>query len=365
MKVQERKAMEKLISKTPTPVWHLFNSLLQTHFSVGAVLAGTARGEVWVDDLYDPQVGYAITTEGYYLTGNISKVGVYPSLKELIPHSAYLVLDPIGWESVLSQVWDNPFARKHLRKNYQLETLKVTDCLNRVPNNFQLGPIDRNLLAKTDLQNFHEISHRINEWESAEDFLQRGFGHCILHERAIVSRCIVDCVEADRCEIGVGTDIRYRLRGLASLVVAATVAEALRRGFRHIGWHCLASNKGSIAVAEKVGFTERKQYVAYSGELPSENAGDLSTEEYSEWARHYEHASEYRLGYALLAAGAWALSGDTERALKNLERLTDISWDGKVEWVEHNWMLSSLHGILPYELILSRLRENKHMNTTV
>ena len=47
----------------------------------------------------------------------------------------------------------------------------------------------------------------------------------------------------------------YRRRGLATIVVAATVAHALAAGYHEVGWHCSEDNQGSQGVAEKVGFT--------------------------------------------------------------------------------------------------------------
>jgi RimJ/RimL family protein N-acetyltransferase len=350
-----RGEMEKVDPRHYRAIQQLFATFLPIHFSIGALLAGDARGEVWVDDLRDPQVGYAITTEGYYLVGNSAKEEVFPALRNLIPHFAYLVVDSEGWENVLGAIWNNPFARKHIRWNYQFDGFQVQDWRDGLPPGFKLVPIDQVLLSQSGLQNFHQIKQRLAEWKNVEDFLQRGFGNCIIHEQAIVSRSMVDCVSGNQCELGVGTDSGYRKRGLATVVVAETVKEGLSRGYTQIGWHCLASNQGSMAVAEKVGFRRVKQYIAFSSELPAENPGDLSAEEYVEWAKHYERASQIRLEYALYAAGAWALSGNVQKALANLERLTDGPWQGKVEWIERNWMLSSLHDLPAYHSILSRL----------
>ena len=42
-----------------------------------------------------------------------------------------------------------------------------------------------------------------------------------------------------------------------------------------VGWHCHASNAGSIRIAEASGFRLRGQYLGYSSNLPAENVGDL------------------------------------------------------------------------------------------
>ena len=62
--------MVKLTPEQLTAAEALFAPLTGLHLSIAAVLAGAARGEVWVDDGARPRVGYAMTTEGHYLVGD-------------------------------------------------------------------------------------------------------------------------------------------------------------------------------------------------------------------------------------------------------------------------------------------------------
>ncbi len=295
----------------------LFAGLAEIHFSVGAVLAGTARGEIWVDDLAHPRVGLAATSEGHYLAGDPLHRPSYAGLKQVLPHRAYLIFEPDGWEAVLDQVWDNPFARKHLRQNYRFTphdpargSSQDRDWLARLPPGYQLAAVDRDLLGRTELEQHAEVVERVEEWLSVDFFIERGFGWVILHGNTIASRCIADCVDGVRCEMGVGTDPRHRRRGLGTLVVSAALDDCLRKGYRQVGWHCLTSNAGSIGVALKNGFEKVKDYYAYSSVLPAENAGDLTLAECRDWAAHFEKASESILWYRYYAAGAWALAGE-------------------------------------------------------
>jgi hypothetical protein len=142
--------------------------------------------------------------------------------------------------------------------------------------------------------------------------------------------------------MGVTTDPEHRRRGLAAVVVAAAVEQCLERGFHEIGWHCLRSNAGSVAVGRKVGFEIERAYDGYSSFLPAENPADLTVEEYRDWALHYERVTGDGLGYSFHAAEAWAMAGEPERALVYLRRLAEMGWQGRPEWVEHNWRFASL-----------------------
>jgi hypothetical protein len=99
---------------------------------------------------------------------------------------------------------------------------------------------------------------------------------------------------------------------------------------------------GSIAVARKVGFKVERAYCGYSSFLPAENPADLSADEYRDWALHYERVTGEGLGYSFHAAEAWAMAGEPERALAHLRRPPEMGWQGRLEWVEHNWRFASL-----------------------
>jgi hypothetical protein len=176
----------------------------------------------------------------------------------------------------------------------------------------------------------------------------------------IASCCIADCVIDDKCELGISTDIQYRRRGLATLVVAAAVDHCLATGISNIGWHCLQSNRGSIAVAEKVGFQKTTAYFAHSSVLPTENAADMTVAEYQEWAEHYERFIPAHFAYGYDAARAWSLAGDAERALAHLRQLFAHGWRGRPEWLERNWVFASLRGIPEFEAMIALLHQQAH-----
>jgi len=139
------------------------------------------------------------------------------------------------------------------------------------------------------------------------------------------------------------------------MVAAAAVEHCLEFGINQIGWHCLSSNAGSIAVAHKVGFIKSREYCAFSSELPSENASDLAPEELKEWAANYEVASKRMLKYAYFAAGAWALAGNSTRALENLGKLVVGDFKVQPELSDLDWMFTSLHGAPEFEDLYTKL----------
>jgi RimJ/RimL family protein N-acetyltransferase len=334
----------------------LLQEMVEHHLSVAAVCSGTAPGEVWVDTIANPSIAFVKTPEGEYLAGDVACEQAYPALKALIPEEAYLTVHPSGWGQVLPQIWNNPVARRHPRLHLRWQRHSVPNWRALLPQDFELVVIDEQLLARTDLLNHNEIADRMDDWLSTDFFLQHGFGFCVLHGNTIVSRCIADCVHGAKCEIGVGTDSQYRRQGLALVVVAATVEHCLSRGFTDIGWHCLRSNTASRVLAEKAGFGIVTEYSAYSAVLPAENTTDLTLDEYTDWALHYETFATTNPWYRLFAAEAWALAGESARALRHLELLVNNEWHRSADWLSRRWALQSLRDLPEFRAILMRVR---------
>jgi RimJ/RimL family protein N-acetyltransferase len=334
----------------------LFTELAAFNLSVEAVLVGTAPGEIYVDQIDNPRVALAFTPEGEYLAGDADVEAAYEGLQETISPRAYLIFHPDRWETKLGQIWVNQAARRHARQHLRFERARIPDWRHRIPAGFQLVQVDRAFLARTDLKNHDTVVDRLGGWHSVDYFLQHGFGLCILEGDTVASCCFADCVVGNQCEMGIATDMAYRRRGLATVVVAATVEYCLANGLTQIGWHCLQSNVGSRAVAEKVGFAVDQEYFAYSSVLPAESAADMTLDEYEEWANHYERfiAADYAYGYD--AAAAWALAGDPARALAHLQTLLDHGWKDKPEWLERDWPFASLRGMPEFETMVARLR---------
>jgi RimJ/RimL family protein N-acetyltransferase len=348
--------MHRLELRDYKKVRPLFAKLAGVHLCVEAAIAGTNPGQVWVDNPANPQTAFLRAIEGDFVVGSDRNNQVCAALKQMIPYDTELYVDPPTWEAKLDWIWSNPFAQQQPRRHYLLEKLWITDWRDRIPPGFELVRIDQRFLERTRLKNFYQVEARVkHHWYSRADFLEHGFGFVLLHGDTIITRCMADCVVGDRCEMGIGTDARYRHQGLATLTVAATVEHCLARGLTGIGWHCLANNAGSSKVAEKVGFVQAHEYYVFSSGFPAENATDISLEVWREWARFYDRAAQSRESHAYEAACAWALAGDRERPFAILNALIDRGWRVPVVRLQRNWALDALRAEPPWQPLLARL----------
>ncbi|MEM7245044.1 MAG: GNAT family N-acetyltransferase [Acidobacteriota bacterium] len=319
----------------------LFGELVDLHLSLDAVLHDKAPGEVRVDHPAQPSVAFVSSAEGQYLAGDPSREELHLALREALPKAAYLITSE-AWAEVFDAIWSNPIPRPHAREIWRHDALDTIGDGEVLPEGLELRPVDEALLNDTSLGGRDRILDWVESWRSTAEFQERGFGRVLVRDGLVVSWSLADCVLSQRAEIGVGTRVEHRRTGLGRRVVRANLQAARERGVKTVGWHCLSSNRGSIRLAESLGFERRGQYLAYSAHLPAENVEDLSIGECRDWAEHHESAREGWPAQAFHAAGAWSLAGEKDKALANLEWLLKRRWPLRPEWVEDNWKFASL-----------------------
>jgi hypothetical protein len=103
-------------------------------------------------------------------------------------------------------------------------------------------------------------------WENEANFVENGFGLAARCGGELVSWCLADVTVGDACEIGIETAVpAHRRRGSGRGRHGGHGGAFFQQaGYRHIGWHCEASNQGSIKTAEKVGFVLERPYHDYT-----------------------------------------------------------------------------------------------------
>ena len=262
-----------------------------------------------------------------------------------------------AWESALAAVFACKFARRFPRRYYTFRHFLLPDWREQVPPGYAMARVDQAFLARQDVVNLDKVRRQIGEWK---DFARDGFGFCLVHGDTIVSQCLADCVSGSACEVGITTHRDYRRRGLGALTAAATVEYYLAHHLPTIGWHCLANNRGSQRVAEKVGFGLVGEYLHYSDGALAENADDLTQVEWQAHADFFERAfealSQQSARMAWHAAQARALAGEPAQAMTLLRRLADSGtlppgWD---TWLREGWAFQSLQTDPGWSTLLAR-----------
>lgn len=258
---------------------------LDHYLIIHAVIDGTSPGEVYVDDRDDPRAAMLCSAEGYFFAGDEKNSAFNKSLAEHIRNEikqgnlardfgASISYDfhPEAWRKRLGAIFNSPLLAMSAR-HYVCKELKY-DWRKRIPEDFSIERIDDELLERPSLIVPDYMDSKPEDlraplqwmethWGSIENFMINGFGFCTLHADEMVSWCMTDCISGTGVEVGIYTLPAYRMQGLATLTVAATVDYGFSQGFSSIGWHCDRENTGSIRVAEKAGFEKERDYVYY------------------------------------------------------------------------------------------------------
>ena len=257
----------------------LFTEMAQWNVYVTAVLQQTSHGRIYVDNLEAPQSGILISLDRAYLVGRSDNADFNTALRDALtatllagdrvnPADPELVitLDSPDWEPALADIvadWRWP----PIWGSNQHFTFGETqlDWHIALPAGYTIARLDAVLLQALGEHLPKNIADSLEiGWQNEANFLQHGFGFVALHSNEIVCWCLADVTAEERCEIGIETAVSHRNRGLATAVTAATVEFCQQAGFRHIGWHCEASNHASSRTAQKAGFVLERAYNDYT-----------------------------------------------------------------------------------------------------
>lgn len=237
-----------------------------------AILEGS-HGDALVDDSANPKVAFLVLPklQLMILGGDAEQPGMVRLLKEL-PHPTALMFAAPGWQELVADTLEGSLIHitRYAFTSEKLSRSHLQRLRAALPEGFRLAQMDL-ALAKQLKQEKSEFSedHLVN-FDSPEDFFQRGFGYCILQGEQIVCAATTFVVCRRGVEIQINTREPQRRKGLASAAAAALILHSLERGLDP-NWD--AASPISARLAEKLGYTPQGEYplLLYTGS-PATNA---------------------------------------------------------------------------------------------
>lgn len=309
----------------------LFSELVPLQLHIGAVLQGDAEGGVYVDSPEHPRAACLVAGDACYLAGAPSEDAFFDAVNALVPRDRYSVVfagAEVAAES-LARAACGLYMLAARRRAAFLRRAPADDI--PIPVGVVLLAISRSLL-ESDAPGVEAVREEIlDEWQTFDTFLDRGFGTVAMSAGRVVAHSIVNYIVSGACEIGICVDSGYRRRGIGTAVAAATAREAFAQGLGAIVWHSWANNVGSIAISRRLGFEEEVFYTVLINHWAAENITDLSQDEFRAFGEEYERlfleCPPSETGYPyVVAATAWACAQDRARCLTNLYRAIDMGW---------------------------------------
>ncbi len=306
--------MFKLERKDYKKVMNLVKS--QYELSVFSVIIGVNPGKILVNSIANPTSVLIKTSECNLIAGN-SKDEIFNShVSEELDFWDQIVPDSQEWMDKIPTIHKNSFIRKYKRRHYVLTSNSFVDCAGALKEGYILEKVNMPFLKEGSLENAEIILEALTEnWGDEDNFKKHGTGYLIRNDKVIVSWVLTDCSFENTVAIGIHTDKRYRENGFGKITVAATIRDCFSMGYRKIDWLCVDSNKGSIAIAEKLGFKLANVYYSFTSYPPIENLKDLSEPEWHQWGEYLEEASKTEDRLLLDCVYAYIKSNDVKKTI--------------------------------------------------
>jgi RimJ/RimL family protein N-acetyltransferase len=296
---------------------------------------------VYVDSRERPRAACLLAGDACYLAGSSSENVFFDAVNVLLPRDRYSVV----FAGARIAAVDLARATRGL---YMLPARRRAAFLHRPPGvvpapaGVEFLAIDRAVLEGIAPGADAIREEVLDEWQTQDAFLDRGFGTAALSGGRVVAHSIVDYIVDGACEMGVRVVPDHRRRGIGTAVAAATAQQAFARGLRSIVWHSWANNAGSIAISRELGFGEEVFYTVLMNHWAAENITDLSQDEFRAFGEEYEQlfaeTPPAESGYPyVVAATAWASGRDRARCLTNLHRAVDMGWLTSLEQLRELW----------------------------
>lgn len=218
-------------------------------------------GTAWVDNLENPTVAQITVGIFVFYAGN-------PNIKEAeellnnLPDFALVIVDSDEWKSRIETVHKGDiekFQRYRFEKNTEhLDRTHLLNLLSTLPEGYEIKKINRSIVKSPT---FHELSEDfISQFDSIDDFINRGIGYAILYEGKVVSAATSFSIYDGGIEIEIATNSQYRRKGLATITASALILDCLDKG-KYTSWD--GANSESVELAKKLGYMFKETYDTY------------------------------------------------------------------------------------------------------
>jgi len=291
--------------------------------TIDAVISGNSPGNIFVDDLERSKSGLIKTPECNVIFGKSDNSGFNSSALKEIGYFEQVTCDDNSWDTVIENNHCNNAIHKYKRLYFKLNQ---SDFIEQDDSeNIEL--LDYRSLPNLTYKNSEVVKDWINILNIVR-FKDFKLAAVVNIDNTIASCSAFDCIVDKKIEIGIQTTRGFRRKGYGKSAVASLIKSAFSQNIEEIGWHCVSSNKGSIRIAESLGFKHIKTYESYTPYLPVENIRDLNRNEWVEYARFYMDKARDNPNQYWFSMICWANSGD----LSSVKTCIQHMLDNKLYW---------------------------------
>jgi GNAT superfamily N-acetyltransferase len=253
------KVKKQDLSKIAHMYTHIFDTVILT------CLQGY-MGEAYVDDIENPKGVILHCGSFVFIEGNKIEDDLLKFISNILNESGLNELIIISKVESIGELLEKAYGSKVTneqryaieKKEEEFDLEKLQSYVNNLSPQYELHKINEQLYYECTKEEWS--LDFISNFDSANDFLDRGIGFVILHNGKIISGASSYTIYDEGIEIEIATRKEYRKLGLALVVGAALILECRKQG-RYPSWD--AANMASVQLATKLGYRYLGPYDTY------------------------------------------------------------------------------------------------------
>lgn len=226
-----------------------------------SILDGYIQGTVYADSKFPKSVLIGTNSGIYFVGGEVDNLNFNNFLFKLYRHRKNnnlrfsLFSTSKKWSCVImSQLKDE--IKQLNRFSFEHNFDKKIDKKVVLSSEYSIEKIDAEIINKS--MEFNEDYYK-EYWGSTSNFIEKGFGFCILQNEKVISECTAIFSSLEFAEIDIITHKDYRGKGLAGIIATSFIKYCLKKNIIP-KWDCDVSNESSIKLAGKLGFVTPIKY---------------------------------------------------------------------------------------------------------
>ncbi len=238
------------------PLRRLFNDYPCLHGSISAIVEG-GMGRVFVDSKKMPSIALGVL-DFIFLAGDPFHTSM-PLIFNLFQVGRKVIAPTADWQRQINSNYSGQLAVSH-REAFKLGAFDIDKlrCFSQaLPTGFEMRKINLEEVARFTTQLAPAL---VYNFQSHEDFINRGVGLGILYQGQFVSGASSAAIGGGKLEFEVQTHPKFRRIGLARAVASTLILYCLEHGLEPC-WD--AANEASSGLANSLGFNSTGKYKTY------------------------------------------------------------------------------------------------------
>jgi len=267
-----------LLSKLRESEYHRVRPLfydLSFNLVIDSVIDGNTSGWVYADNPVRPKTALLYNQrDALFISSQVSvkienldlqrtiQEEIMPDVRERSAPELAIQVYPKVWERAIGGIIGDLQMEKTLRRYYVFDR-PILNWRNLVPGGYGLQAMERSLFENRDLSNLPAITAWIlSFWPTLEQYLNRGFGYCLIRDDQVLSWCVSAYASGNDYELDLATFAGQQSQELGRLACAASIEHCAKNNLNP-HWNCWNDDYLSIKIAESVGFENPVKYPVY------------------------------------------------------------------------------------------------------